>query len=76
MANAFTDTEDPIEQLLKTADKVKEMSFEGAQKLEKLGVVDEKTIELMMKVGRIRTHNGVQNSSPALMMKYRKFYST
>lgn len=50
MANAFTDTEDPIEQLLKTADKVKEMSFEGAQKeLEKLGVVDEKTIELMMK---------------------------
>ncbi|MDF4667690.1 hypothetical protein P3526_25790, partial [Vibrio parahaemolyticus] len=50
MANAFTDTEDPIEQLLKTADKVKGMSFEGAQKeLEKLGVVDEKTIELMMK---------------------------
>lgn len=50
MANAFNDTEDPIEQLLKTADKVKGMSFEGAQKeLEKLGVVDEKTIELMMK---------------------------
>lgn len=50
MANAFNDTEDPIEQLLKTADKVKGMSFDGAQKeLEKLGVVDEKTIELMMK---------------------------
>lgn len=50
MANAFTDTEDPIEQLLKTADKVKGMSFDSAQKeLEKLGVVDEKTIELMMK---------------------------
>lgn len=50
MANAFNDTEDPIEQLLQTADKVKGMNFEGAQKeLEKLGVVDEKTIELMMK---------------------------
>lgn len=50
MANAFNDTEDPIEQLLKTADKVKGMSFDDAQKeLEKLGVVDEKTIELMMK---------------------------
>lgn len=50
MANAFSDAEDPIEQILKTADKVKDMSFGDAQKeLEKLGVVDDKTIELMMK---------------------------
>lgn len=68
MANAFDDTQDPMEQLLQVADNVKNMSFDDAQKeLEKLGVVDDKTIELMMK-GRqeLERTMGVQNNSQVL----------
>ncbi len=79
MAKSFGNTEDSMEKVLQTADKVQGMSFDKAKKtLEGMGVSDEKTIELMMKgrkelertMGIQKEYSGISKESIESSIKF------